>query len=507
MPLLIAGLLAVPVLPHGRLLTLPAAMAAEEPPDEGPPGPGPGPGGGGPAPTPGGNGGGRRPRGEGGGPGPGMGRGPRANGNGGGATEGPQTPEASRRLEITGAKDDVSIFAVAADAHELFTQLGEKTGLRIIIDDTVSRKITVRLTHRAPKEIVDNIVAAYGLSSSDVNGIIMVSEGIPKNPSSYLLSDIDSIRTQYVLAATAKSLLPAFLQDHVKVNYEQNAVVLSGPAEVLKKFREDVRQFDIPAVQIMFDVLMVELSNSNAREWALQVAEQSRQHAVTIDPTIGTAAVRTVIGHLPTDFQVRLHALVEKGDARVRAKPRVVTVSGKPASVFIGKQRYISQPVDAPRTSGYGGQINFIDAGVSLDITPYTGGQGEIITELQTEVSTMSAPDPVTGLPEKSQRRANTAVRVHDGETIILGGLTQREEMQKVNKFPFLGDLPLIGGLFRASSRQSVNTELVIFITPRILSQTGHLPEEEERAIRERMLPGEKPAVAPLPAPSPATGR
>jgi type II secretory pathway component GspD/PulD (secretin) len=83
----------------------------------------------------------------------------------------------------------------------------------------------------------------------------MVSEGIPRSPSSYLLSDIDAIPTKYVDAANARNLLPVFLQDYVKVNAEQNAVVLSAPRDVLRKFRQDIAQFDIPASQILVDLL------------------------------------------------------------------------------------------------------------------------------------------------------------------------------------------------------------------------------------------------------------
>ncbi|MBI3944858.1 MAG: type II secretion system protein GspD [Armatimonadetes bacterium] len=432
---------------------------------------------GGGAPPPGGRPGGRFP----------GGRGPAGPA---GAPAGPG-PSAERRLEITVGPDGVSLFAVAADAHEVFTQLGEKASLRIIIDDTVNRKITVRLSNRKPKEVVDSIAAAYGLAASEVSGIFMISEGIPRNPSSYLLSDIDSIRTQYVLATTAKSLLPVFLQDYVKVNQQQNAVVLSAPAEVLKKFREDVQQFDIPAAQIMIDVLMVELTTSDAREWALQFTEDAGHHRVRFEPGAGQVSFGGVAARLPYDFHLRLRALVEKGEARVRANPRIVTVSGQQAEIFMGKQRYISTPVDAPRGGGYSGQINYIDAGVRLAMTPYTGGEGEIIADLEPEVSTMSAPDPKTGLPEKSTRRAQTSVRVRDGETIIIGGLRQREQMATRSKTPLLGDIPLLGGLFRGTHSQSVDTEMLVFITPRILSQTGHLPEAEERAIRDRMLPEE----------------
>ena len=80
-----------------------------------------------------------------------------------------------------------------------------------------------------PQQAVADIAGAFGLSMADVNGVTMISEGIPRSPSSYLLSDIATIPTKYVVAANARNLLPVFLQDYVKVNAEQNAVVLSAP--------------------------------------------------------------------------------------------------------------------------------------------------------------------------------------------------------------------------------------------------------------------------------------
>jgi len=319
----------------------------------------------------------------------------------------------------------------------------------------------------------------------------MVSEGIPKSPSSYLLSDIDAISTRYVLAPNAKSLLPIFLQDHVKTNQEQNAVILSAPPEVLKKFRQDILQFDIPASQIMIEVLMVEFTDSGSKEFGLKWNWSNAEREIAIDAPMGEIVYHT-LATLPTNFAAELHALVVQGKARVRANPRIATVSGQKASIFIGKQRYLSTPVaiSGGESDMYGGgrQTNSIDAGVRLDMTPWTGGEGEIIVDIRPEISVLSAPDPVTRLPDKSTRRANTIVRVRDGETIIIGGLTQREVMTTRTKIPLLGDIPLVGQLFRSLDEKESTTEMAIFITPHILSQTGHLPAEQEKELEDRFI-------------------
>lgn len=399
----------------------------------------------------------------------------------------------SDSVEINVTPDGVSLFALSADAHTLFTRLAKATGLKLIVDDSIKRTITVNFVDKPVMEIMRGIVAGFGLAFREVNGIYIVSEGIPTSPSSYLLSDIDAIRTQYVPAPSAKSLLPVFLQDHVKTNAEQNSVILSAPPDVLRKFRQDIAQFDIPAAQIMIDVLMVELTDTGAAEFALRWDWTRSGKSITADSPVGEVIFRS-LSTLPSGFNADLHALVTKGMAKVRANPRIATISGQAASIFIGKQRYLSTPVSIG-SDNYGRQSNFIDAGVRLNMTPWTGGEGEIIVDIRPEISVLSAPDPKTNLPYKSTRRANTTVHVRDGETIIIGGLLQHETISTKTKVPILGDLPLIGSAFRSKSEQESSTDMVIFITPRILSQTGHLPGAEEEELKARVSADE--ALAP----------
>jgi len=399
--------------------------------------------------------------------------------------------EEEYELSIEVGPGGISAYAVSCDAHLFFATLARKAGLRMIVDSTVKRKLTVNFTDAKVSDIITDIVTAYGLACSEVGGIFMLSEGIPRSPSSYLLSDIDSIRTQYVLPSRAKALLPVFLQDHVKTNSDQNAVILSAPPPVLEKFRQDIAQFDIPAAQIMIEVLMVEFTESSLDQFDISVRWANDGLTGRLLSSIGQIIVKG-IADLPQDFSVRINALEANGKARIRAHPRIATVSGQYASIFIGQQRYISTPIERG-----GESINFIDAGVRLRITPYTGGEGDILVDLAPEVSTMSALDPITGLPDKTTRTAETMVLVPDGQTIIIGGLVLNEIHESRRKIPILGDLPLIGQLFRSKDMDEKQTELVIFVTPRILSQTGHLPEQEEAELKARMLGAEEEAPQP----------
>jgi type II secretory pathway component GspD/PulD (secretin) len=397
-------------------------------------------------------------------------------------------------FNITGDAKNLSVFAIGVDAQELLTAIASKANLKLVIDDTVSRRLTINLVSKPARRVVQDIVSAYGLSAAEFNDVLMISEGIPRSPSSYLLSEIDTIPTKYVDAANARNLLPVFLQDYVKVNSEQNAVVLSAPQEVLKKFREDIARFDIPASQILVDLLVVELTDTTSDQLGLNFSFGNAGEGIESNPFAGNLLFRA-ISSLPQQFSATLRALQEKGKARVRANPRIATVSGRRASIFVGRQRYIVTPIDIG-----GGQRNFIDAGVRLGMTPFTGGQGQILVDVDAEVSTLSAIDPITRLPEKSTRTASTIVRVGDGGTIVIGGLRQQESREVRTKVPVLGDVPLIGPLFRTKDIRHTQTELLIFITPRTLSDTGHLPAEEEETLKRQFLESDLKQTLP-PAP------
>jgi hypothetical protein len=411
--------------------------------------------------------------------------------------EGDKTPTESK-IDVKITPKGISLWAVMAEAPEVLTRLAKMARIALIVDDTVKehaggpRRMTLNLTDKKVSEILQHVASAYGLSIREVDGIFMVSDGTPRNPSSYLLSDIVSIPTQYVLANDAKALLPVFLQNDVKVNPDQNAVILSGPTEVLRKFRDDIKQFDIPAAQIMIEVLMVEFTDTASRDYAFELLRwNNNARAALSSPVTGQLTFQS-IGTLTDEFHARLQNLVTQGKARVRAAPSIATVSGRFANIFIGRRRFLSTPVSmlgGRGDSGFSSSTNFIDAGVSLDMRPWTGG-GDIIIWLMPEISTMSAPDPVTGLPEKSTRRASSVVKVRDGETIIIGGLQQTETRLIRNRLPILGDLPLFGNFFRSAKTSSVQTDLVIFVTPRVLSQTGHLPAEQEAEMKKKFLEG-----------------
>ncbi len=406
----------------------------------------------------------------------------RPSGTGSGSTNGGSTRE-----DVVVRDGKISIYAVRAKLLPLLARLAQQTGASLVADDTVKdREVSVTLEDLTLDETLTALTSGYGLAYAKTDdGVYMIADGTPSDLATYRLSSTESFRMKYIKAQTASGLLPTFLYSFLHVNEAQNAVVVTAPAPMLDKIRTDFGKVDIAPPQIMIEALAVEVASTSDLDAALGAFFQNDRMTASMDTGTGDITYRT-IGQLPTEFQANLRALVASGRARVRSNPRMAAVNGQQADLFIGQTKFIKVSVNT-----FGGKQEYIqgvDVGVKLQVRPWTGGNGEITVTLQPEVSNISEQERETGLPVLSTRRAETTVRVKDGETIMIGGLTQRQEYRTRTKVPILGDIPVLGALFQSTKSSSTNSELVVFVTPHILTETGRLKDEtKEQALRERL--------------------
>ena len=369
----------------------------------------------------------------------------------------------------------LSLRAVKADIQGLIGEIARKGGISVAVDDAVDRKVSLNLDGVSPEEALRDISTAYGLALSQSNGVYTLSEGVPTDLATYNASSTQSFRMQNTQAQNASGLLPNFLYSYVKVNSEQNAVVVTAPSQMLAKIGQDLKKMDVAPPQIAVEAIAVELTDSTDKDLGISFGN-AKQGVFSTTDNGGTLSYSN-IGNLPSSFAFNLRALEIAGKARVRARPQMAVTNGRTANLFIGAQRFI-----LTQYNQYGQtqtRIQSVDVGVKLSVTPLTGGNGEITTRIIPEVSNITELDLQTGLPVLSSRRAETTVRVKDGETIAIGGLTLDQEQTTKSKIPFFGDLPLVGGLFRGRKKTTVRTELVIFVTPRILKNTDAAPSAD----------------------------
>jgi pilus assembly protein CpaC len=190
----------------------------------------------------------------------------------------------------------------------------------------------------------------------------------------------------------------------------------------------------------------------------------------TLSP-FGTVTGRLISGNF--DLQASIDALEMKGLLRTLAEPNLVALSGDTASFLAGGQ--IPIPVaQSVAPSGVGSNtaaitVQFKDFGIGLSFTPTVIGKELINLELNSEVSTLDASIAVGPYPGLKVRRAKTTVEMRDGQSFSIAGLLADDYQNGVSQFPVLGNIPILGALFRSTNFQHKQTELVILITARLV--------------------------------------
>jgi len=164
----------------------------------------------------------------------------------------------------------------------------------------------------------------------------------------------------------------------------------------------------------------------------------------------------------------QINLAVQNGQAYILANPRLVTRSGDTASFLAGGQ------VPIPVSAGFGAvSVTYKNYGVKLNIQPDVDRQGNILANIKTEISEINPALTVQGYPAFLTRKTNSIVNVHSGQTIVLSGLIHSTGNNTINKLPWLGDIPILGALFRSTQFQHDQSELVIFVTPEVINPTS----------------------------------
>lgn len=165
-----------------------------------------------------------------------------------------------------------------------------------------------------------------------------------------------------------------------------------------------------------------------------------------------------------TGISSQIQLLAEKGDARMLAEPNLTTRSGESASFLAGGEF----PVQS--ISGLGAvDVEYKEYGIKLDIEPVVDDQQNIVSRVMAEVSSIDPSTSYNGVPGMLTRRTESVINVRNNETIVISGLVNSQMSKIVNKFPFLGDIPILGELFKSRDFKDDKTELVIFVTPTVV--------------------------------------
>jgi general secretion pathway protein D len=296
---------------------------------------------------------------------------------------------------------------------------------------------------------------------------------------------------------------------------DNNALVILATPSDYDVILSALRQLDVPRRQVMVEVLVAEVNLKDELSFGIEWFMKDPKNNIV--GTLRNSVSRDGIGILPRfpaipstitdvrslipaanglqlvnaiggDLRGVLQALGSDGRARIEFAPKVLVLDNEKAVVNVGSR--IS--VNTGTSTGTGGNTvttnQYIDTGVLLTVTPRINAGGRVTMEINQEVSSANRTDTGNNNPDIDNRKAQTTVNVASGETMVLAGLIRDQRDFGTSGIPFLSKIPLIGGLFGTQTRKTNRTELVVMITPTVITSN-----EEARAVTEELrkkLPG-----------------
>jgi pilus assembly protein CpaC len=290
-----------------------------------------------------------------------------------------------------------------------------------------------------------------------------------------------------------RSLMP---DEDINVSASRNAITLSGTVKDPNSVARAVQMAQTtgatvidnlvapPAVQILLKVRFAEINRTALRDWSARLRVLN-PHEISSDGNwsgfTDLSGSSTTIGFLldsgNEEIQALIQAAVAKGDLRTLAEPNLLTLPAKEA-YFLAGGEFPYPTVQSGQSNAV--TITFKEFGVRLRFTPQIARNGAIRLKVAPEVSTLDFANGVTvsgfEIPSLRTRRAETEVELREGQHLAIAGLLDNESTKNLTKIPILGDIPILGELFKSKALRQRRTELVVIVTPSLVMATDSAP-------------------------------
>lgn len=393
-----------------------------------------------------------------------------------------------------------------------------------------------RLTTGASQIVVAQPEIAEIVANTDrsiyIRGKALGATNILVYDKSKRLVEVIDVKVGHDLAGIQADMAAALPGETIKVSNLADGLMLSGEvstSSVAARAVTIAERYAPKAVsstltvraaqQVMLEVRIIEASRDSLKDFGLNVDIRNASGVVFgsglglvgNNPAQGTLSVSTNVG--PTRIDLTLRALEEKGIIRTLARPNLAAISGEEATFLAGGE--FPYPVPSGNNEV---TIEFKPFGVNLKFTPIVQDNGLIRLKVAPEVSALDPTNPLRignyDMPSLTVRRASTTIELRDGESFAIAGMFQQDYVNAVRQLPWLGDIPVVGALFKSARWRRSETELLIVVTPRLTTaaQSGALSPNPmiagtEPSAIDLILQGlvmDKPLTAPVGA-DPAT--
>ena len=368
-------------------------------------------------------------------------------------------------VEREGEKIYISCDLRKADIREVLRELGKKADINFVIDQKVVGEVDLYLSRVELSEMLNILGKAANISFEKTGAVTFVRPIVSTVATSGQTQVVRELRLKYTSLDTLKSVVSGLAKD-VSFYYDQTTglLLVQGPADQIAVVEDMIGKIDKPIPQVKVDVNVIEVTKGKEKDLGIDWSSGTGSigTGIKISATSGWQSLQ--IGIVPTEVEIpaQIKLLETQENAKILAQPSMTTISGKVTRIMIGDR----VPIISYDASG-NKSVTYVDAGIILEVTPIVNADGTITADIKPQVSTISGYKQ--DVPQISTREAQTIVTLKDGETLALGGLIREEDIESVTKVPILGDIPILGELFKARKTQQTQKELIILITPKIL--------------------------------------
>jgi len=419
----------------------------------------------------------------------------------------------------------ISVDFQNADIHAVLRLLAKVGGFNIVVSDQVKGTVTLRLENVPWDQVLDTVLASKGLGMVRVGNIVRVAPLEELREEARRIREIKEeqareedvaplktvyFQVNYARARDVAEQIKKILSDRGDVTYEErtNQVIVKDVPKVIREARELINRIDQPTKQVLIEARIVEIQDSYEHRLGIRwsgAGWRLSQHTFTgispqtglsldndlsapqatgiqpgtvnigIDPgaivdlgVAGTSRLGFTFGHVSHEsalfLDVQLSALENEGVARIISTPRIITEDNQEAEIKQGfRIPYLRQTQDGISTE-------FVDAALRLKVVPHVTPDNRITLELEIEKNAPDFGRQVNGVPSIVTRYAKTRVIVQNGDTVVIGGIIERNLSKSSDRVPGLSRVPGAGELFKNRQRSFSRNELIVFITPRIVS-------------------------------------
>lgn len=401
--------------------------------------------------------------------------------------------------------------AVDVDIRNLLTSIALANNLNIVISDEVQGNVSVKLSNINAQDMIKIIVANNNYTYQFKDNVIYISKG-DKDINLYTVQinylELDKIAQTINLMLTGNLTdkiddkdKKTAINNKVMIDESENTISFYGTLKQYEQIKNFLQEQDKPQKQVSLKAKVTAIQKDAAKDlgvsWEWSKLPQSPEHEITYDTVKHTVinedgSKEEITDYLPVDevtrkwnddenipgvirfgkgvdgypyefyYAAKIDALISDGKANILARPNITTIQGKEAVINIGSE--VPVPTVSTTNSTTTTSIKYREAGIILKCTPRVNEDGIITVKVHTEVSSPMYVEDMKAY-RFQKRSADTIVRLKDGQTMVIGGLIGSDEAKQMSKIPFLGDIPILGNLFKHIQKSKSDTEVMIFLT------------------------------------------